>query len=77
MLAGDSALFCTNMIFGINLLVTAIAAVTGVIVQKNLRAWDQASGPPAGAKILAAVSLLLWLGTILSAVEVPARSSVP
>jgi hypothetical protein len=77
MLAGDSALFCTNSIFGINLLIVALATVSGVIIQKNTRAWDRASGPPVGAKILAGISLLLWLGTILSAVEVPARSGVP
>jgi hypothetical protein len=77
MLAGDSDLFCTNGIFGINLLVTALAAISGVLVKKNAPAWDRPSGAPLGGKILAGISILLWVGTILSAVEVPARSGVP
>ena len=77
MLAGDAILFCTNGVFGVNLLVTALAAISGVIVTKKVAAWDAPSGAPVGAKLFAMVSILLWLGTILSAVEVPARSNVP
>jgi hypothetical protein len=77
MLAGDAVLFCNNVVFGTNLLITALAAVTGVIIARKVPSWDSPSGAPAGAKVLALVSLLLWLGTILSAVEVPALSNVP
>lgn len=77
MLAGDSIFFCTNGVFGFNLLVTVLAAACGVFVKKRVPAWDLPSGPPLGAKIFAVVCILLWLGTILSAVEVPAMSSVP
>jgi hypothetical protein len=77
MLAGDSALFCTNGVFGINLLVTLLAVLTGVVINRFASSWDKPSGIPAGAKVFAMVSLLLWLGTILSAVEVPSRSNVP
>ena len=77
MLAGDSTLFCTNSVFGINLLITALAVVSGICVKKGAPLWDRPSGPPVGAKVLACVSILLWLGTILSAVEVPALSNVP
>lgn len=77
MLAGDAPLFCTNGVFGINLLVTALAVGSGVIVKKSISSWDRPSGIPAGAKVFATVSLLLWIGTILSAVEVPSRSNVP
>jgi hypothetical protein len=76
MLTGDSAVYCTNGIFGVNLLVTALAAVTGVIIRKKVPAWDRPSGAPLSAKIVAGVALLLWLATILSAVEVPAISDV-
>jgi len=77
MLAGDSVLFCTNGVFGVNMLVTALAAVSGVFVRKRAPAWDRPSGTPLGAKIVACISILLWVGTILSAVEVPAISNVP
>jgi hypothetical protein len=77
MLAGDSALFCTNGVFGVNMLVTVIAAVFGVFIRKRAPAWERPSGIPWGAKVIAGVSILLWVGTILSAVEVPAISAVP
>jgi hypothetical protein len=77
MLAGDSALFCTNGVFGVNMLVTVVAAVTGVLIRKWAPVWERPSGTPLGAKLLAGVSILLWIGTILSAVEVPAISNVP
>lgn len=73
MFASDSVSFCTSGIFGVNLAVTALAVLSGVFIQKRARAWDQPSdGSPWGAKLAAVVSLLLWLGTIWSAVEVPA-----
>lgn len=77
MLSGDAVLFCDNRIFGMNLLITLLAVISGIIVAKRIPAWDSPSGAPASGKFLAAVSILLWLGTILSAVEVPARSNVP
>jgi hypothetical protein len=77
MLAGDSALYCTNVVFGVNLLVTAFAAATGVFIRKRAPAWERPAGVPWGAKVFAGISMLLWVGTILSAVFVPALSSVP
>lgn len=77
MLAGDAVLFCDNGWFALVLGVTALAAVTGVIIRKKAPQWDQPNGSPTGAKLFAFVSLLLWLGTILSSVEVPSRSNVP
>jgi hypothetical protein len=77
MLAGDSALFCTNGVFGANLLITVFAAAFGVFIRNRAPAWERPSGTPWGAKLVAGLSILLWLGTILSAVEVPAISNVP
>jgi uncharacterized membrane protein YbaN (DUF454 family) len=46
-------------------------------VQKNARHWDEAPAVPTAAKALACVSLILWLGTILAAVDIPALTNVP
>ena len=75
MLAGDAPLFCTNGSFGFSMLVTLVAAATGVFIRKRAPAWDRPSGTPWRAKLLAVLSILLWVGAILSAVEVPATSS--
>ena len=77
MLAGDSVLFCTNGVFGIKLLLIVLAALSGVIIQMNVRKWDQASRTPITAKVVALISLALWIGTILAAVDVPALTDVP
>jgi hypothetical protein len=77
MLLGDATLFCTNGVFGFNMLVTVVAAASGVFIRKMAPAWDRPSGIPIGARVAAIVSILLWVGTILSAVEVPAISGVP
>ena len=77
MAAGDSVLFCTNGVFGIKLALVVLAAISGVIIQRNARRWDQAPAVPMAAKALALVSLILWVGTILAAVDIPALTNVP
>jgi hypothetical protein len=77
MAAGDSVLYCTNGVFGIKLALIVLAAISGVIIQRSARTWDQSPAVPATAKALAFVSLILWVGTILAAVQIPALTSVP
>jgi hypothetical protein len=77
MAAGDSVLYCTNGVFGIKLALIVLAAISGVIIQRSARTWDRAPAVPAAAKALAFVSLILWVGTILAAVQIPALTSVP
>jgi uncharacterized protein DUF6644 len=77
MAAGDSVLFCTNGVFGTKLVLIVLAATSGVIIQRSARRWDQAPTVPTAAKALALVSLILWVGTILAAVEIPALTNVP
>src|SRR5262249_17992099 len=72
MAAGDSVLFCTNEVFGIKLGLIALAAISGVVIQRNIRKWDGEPKIPVTAKLLAGISLALWIGTILSAVDIPA-----
>ena len=77
MLAGDALLFCTNGVFGTKLLLIVLAAISGVVIQSRVRKWDELPSTPLGAKAFAFVSVLLWIGTILAAVDVPAFTDVP
>lgn len=77
MAAGDSVLFCTNKVFGIKLGLIVLAAISGIIIQRNIRRWDKAPAVPITARLLAGISLVLWIGTILSAVDIPALTNVP
>lgn len=74
--AGDAATFYVNWVFHIKMTVILAAVIFGIIVQSNVRKWDRPTGMPVGAKLLAFVSLALWIGSILAAVEVPALTSV-
>jgi uncharacterized membrane protein len=76
MFAGDAPTFYINSVFHIKLTVIAFAVIFGLIVQWNVRKWDRPTGIPIGAKLLAFISLVLWVGSILAAVEVPALTSV-
>jgi uncharacterized membrane protein len=77
MFAGAATTFCSNSVFHAKLLVILLAVIFGVIVERNVRKWDGLPTMPTGAKLLALVSLLLWIGAILSAVEVPHLTYVP
>jgi uncharacterized membrane protein len=74
--AGDARTFYTNWAFHIKLTVILVAVIFGIIVQANVKKWDRPTGIPVSAKLLAFVSLALWIGSILAAVEVPALTGV-
>jgi hypothetical protein len=78
MFASDATTFAPNWVFHIKLTVIFLAVVFGIFVQFQARKWGQEDAPaiPTWGKILALVSLLLWIGSILSAVEVPSLTDV-
>jgi hypothetical protein len=77
MFAGDAIALFPNPVFRFKLLVMLLAIGCGVIVQANVGKWDRLPAIPAKAKWVAFVSLALWIGTILAAVEVPHLTYVP
>jgi hypothetical protein len=77
MFADDAIELFPNPVFRTKLLVVLMAVIFGVIVQWNVGRWDRSPKNPVMAKCLAVVSLALWIGAILSAVEVPHLTYVP
>lgn len=77
MFAGDAIALFPNPVFRAKLLVMLLAVGFGTIVQSNVHKWDQLPAIPVTAKCVAFVSLVLWIGTILAAVEVPHLTYVP
>jgi hypothetical protein len=68
--------FAPDRIFQIKMLVILLAVVSTVMVQNGFRKWNQLPAVPASAKLIAFVSLVLWLGAILAAVDVSYISGI-
>lgn len=76
MFAGIAASYIPDSTFRMKMLVILAAVIFGIIVQWKVPAWDQLPAMPMGAKLIAAISLLLWVGAILAGNEVPALSGL-
>jgi hypothetical protein len=72
MFAGQATIFYPATVFRIKIFELLIAIAFGIAVQRKVPEWDRLAAIPAGAKLLAAVSLVLWIGAILASLEVPA-----
>ncbi len=76
MFAGQATDYLHNSIFHRKLLVILLATIFGAWVQHSVSKWDQSKSMPVWAKIVAFVSLALWVGAILMGVDVPALTGV-
>jgi hypothetical protein len=71
--AGDWA---PDPVFHVKLLMIAVSIALAIVVQIMVPKWAVLPEIPAWAKILALVALLFWVGTILSASEIPAMEGL-
>jgi hypothetical protein len=76
MFAADAADFYLAYTFRVKILIVVLAAILGALVQRRTSRSTEALSVSAGAKVVAFISLMLWIGAILASVEVPAISGV-
>jgi uncharacterized membrane protein len=76
MFTTDATDFFPDIVFRIKMTVLFLAIVFTVIVHQNAPKWDRSPAISAGAKTVALVSLVLWVGTILAGVEIAAISGL-
>jgi uncharacterized membrane protein len=76
MFAGSATSYYRNDIFYDKVGVILLAVAANVIVQQNVRKWNQLPAMPAWAKLIAVLSIGLWIGAIIAGVEVPALTGV-
>jgi uncharacterized membrane protein len=76
MFAGSATAYYHNDIFYDKVAVVLLALVASIIVQQKVRSWTQLPAIPAWAKLMAVVSIGLWIGAIIAGVEVPALTGV-
>jgi uncharacterized membrane protein len=76
MFAGSATAYYHNDIFYDKMGVILLAIVANIIVQQKVRKWDQLPAMPAWAKLIAVLSIGLWVGAIIAGVEVPALTGI-
>jgi hypothetical protein len=76
MFAGSATAYYRNDIFYDKLGIVLLAIVANILVQQKVRAWNRLPAMPAWAKLVAVVSIGLWIGAIVAGVEVPALTGV-
>jgi uncharacterized membrane protein len=76
MFAGSAASYYQNDVFYDKVAVVLLAIVANIIVQQRMSKWNRLPAMPASAKVLAALSIVLWIGAIIAGVEVPGLTGV-
>jgi uncharacterized membrane protein len=76
MFAGSAIAYYRNDIFYDKVAVILLAIVANIFIQRRVRKWNQLPAMPAWAKLIAVVSIGLWIGAIIAGVEVPALTGV-
>ncbi len=71
--AGDWA---PDPVFHVKLIMIALSIAFAILVQVFAPKWAAAPEIPTWAKVVAAIALLLWIATILSASEIPAMEGL-
>ena len=62
--------FYVNPMFKAKVVATALGVVLAIAVYRGVPRWERLPSLPGSAKILAALCLLVWMGTILLGVEI-------
>ena len=74
--AVEAGSFATVTPFRLKMLVIVLAVVSALATEWRLPKWDRAPAMPVTARVVAVISILLWLGAILVSVEIPALSGL-
>ena len=65
--AGD---YATVTPFHVKMLIVALAFISTLAIERSVTKWSRTPVIPVTAKLLALISIALWLGAILAAVEI-------
>ncbi|MGA2720233.1 MAG: DUF6644 family protein [Candidatus Acidiferrales bacterium] len=76
MFTTDAGDYLPDTVFRVKMTVILLAVIFSILLQRSIPRWAELPSPPAGAKVLASISLLLWIGSILAGVEIAAISGL-
>jgi hypothetical protein len=74
MFCGEATAYWLSGPFRIKMLLIITAIIFGAIVNQNAPKWGRQPSVSTGVKVVALISMLLWIVTILAGNEVPAIS---
>jgi len=74
--AVDAGDYVQTWPFRVKMLAILVALIFTVVIQWNIPKWALRPALPLYAKVLAAISLILWIGTILSGTEIAALTGL-
>jgi hypothetical protein len=71
--AGD---FAAATPFRVKMLIIVLAVISALCIEWSVPKWDRAPVMPVTARLVALISIMLWLGAILVSVEIPALTGL-
>jgi|SRR5579872_1050854 len=76
MFVPEASGFFSAPAFFIKLALIVVAVVVGLAVQAKARIWGQMPVTPVRARLMALVSLALWIGVVLAALEIAQQADI-
>jgi hypothetical protein len=76
MAATDAGDYLPDKVFRAKMTVILLAVIFTILVQRSIPKWGELASIPASAKLLALLSLVFWVGSILAGVEIAAISGL-
>jgi hypothetical protein len=74
--ATEAAPYAAVTPFRVKMLIVVLAVMSALAIEGRVPTWDRARVIPATARLVALVSILLWLGAMLASVEIPALTGL-
>ena len=76
MAATDAGDYLPDTVFRVKMSLIVLAVIFTMVVEHGIPQWGDAPSIPASGKLLAFLSLLFWVGSILAGVEIAAISGL-
>ena len=69
--SGIAGTYVYNPAFLVKIPLVLVGIGYHIVIQKNVRKWGQAPATPLAAKVAGLMELLLWMGVVFAATEIP------